>query len=511
MAPDELRDAVLYQLGALDGFAQAAGSHVSYVKPHGALYHAVAAERHARRRARGRGSSSTTRRWRCSACRARRCSRRPMQRASKRCRRRSPTAPIAPTAASCRAGSTGSVLHRPERHRRTRAVRMAVDSEVVAADGSVREGQRPARCACTATHPAPWRSPGRCATRSTRPASASDRFAALTCNVDAVGPAAWLLDDVDDPAAWAASLRGSRVDGVIEIVPAETHRARRLRPVPARRAAGGRRRRHRVGSIARTLGPTVTIDVVYDGADLAAVAEATGLDVDEVIARHCVGRVHGGVLRLQPRLRLPDGPRPRPADPSTRHARAPACRRARWPSPADYTSVYPSASPGGWHLLGHDRRRCCGTPQRPQPALLAPGTTVRFRRSIDDECASVSSKPDGRRPCRTSVASGSRTSGCRVPAPSTRPAMLVNRLVGNDAGDGGARDRRWPGRRGDRRTGGRHERRREPTHAPAGRPAARRSARRRRLGLPGGPRRHRGRTGARLAQPRHAVGRRSAA
>lgn len=38
--PHELRDAVLYQLGALDGFAQVAGAGVMYVKPHGALYHA---------------------------------------------------------------------------------------------------------------------------------------------------------------------------------------------------------------------------------------------------------------------------------------------------------------------------------------------------------------------------------------------------------------------------------------------------------------------------------------
>jgi UPF0271 protein len=38
--PGELRDAVLYQLGALDGFAQVAGTGVGYVKPHGALYHA---------------------------------------------------------------------------------------------------------------------------------------------------------------------------------------------------------------------------------------------------------------------------------------------------------------------------------------------------------------------------------------------------------------------------------------------------------------------------------------
>ena len=38
--PAELRDAVLYQLGALDGFAQVAGTGVAYIKPHGALYHA---------------------------------------------------------------------------------------------------------------------------------------------------------------------------------------------------------------------------------------------------------------------------------------------------------------------------------------------------------------------------------------------------------------------------------------------------------------------------------------
>jgi len=37
----DLRDAVLYQLGALDAFAQVAGSEVDYVKPHGALYHAT--------------------------------------------------------------------------------------------------------------------------------------------------------------------------------------------------------------------------------------------------------------------------------------------------------------------------------------------------------------------------------------------------------------------------------------------------------------------------------------
>lgn len=45
VAPGELRDEVLYQIGALDAFAKAAGDRVRYVKPHGALYHSAARNR----------------------------------------------------------------------------------------------------------------------------------------------------------------------------------------------------------------------------------------------------------------------------------------------------------------------------------------------------------------------------------------------------------------------------------------------------------------------------------
>ncbi|PZS16378.1 MAG: LamB/YcsF family protein [Pseudonocardiales bacterium] len=41
MAPGELRDDIVYQIGALDGFARIAGTSVRYVKPHGALYNAI--------------------------------------------------------------------------------------------------------------------------------------------------------------------------------------------------------------------------------------------------------------------------------------------------------------------------------------------------------------------------------------------------------------------------------------------------------------------------------------
>jgi UPF0271 protein len=43
---DELRDDVIYQLAALDGIARVAGTRVSYVKPHGALYNSVVWDTH---------------------------------------------------------------------------------------------------------------------------------------------------------------------------------------------------------------------------------------------------------------------------------------------------------------------------------------------------------------------------------------------------------------------------------------------------------------------------------
>ncbi len=39
--PRELTDDVIYQIGALSGFARVAGTEVAYVKPHGALYNAI--------------------------------------------------------------------------------------------------------------------------------------------------------------------------------------------------------------------------------------------------------------------------------------------------------------------------------------------------------------------------------------------------------------------------------------------------------------------------------------
>lgn len=42
VAPRDLTADVIYQIGALEGLARAAGTRVAYVKPHGALYNTIA-------------------------------------------------------------------------------------------------------------------------------------------------------------------------------------------------------------------------------------------------------------------------------------------------------------------------------------------------------------------------------------------------------------------------------------------------------------------------------------
>lgn len=120
----------------------------------------------------------------------------------------------------------------------------------------------------------------------------------------------------------------------------------------------------------------VEIPVVYDGPDLEATARQTGLTTQEVIERHasaCYTAAFGGfapgfayLTGLDPALRLPRRPVPR-----TQVA-------AGSVAIADYfAAVYPRSSPGGWHLLGRTRARLWDL-ARPQPALLAPGCSVRF-------------------------------------------------------------------------------------------------------------------------------------
>lgn len=118
------------------------------------------------------------------------------------------------------------------------------------------------------------------------------------------------------------------------------------------------------------------IPVRYGGADLPNVAAATGLGVEEVIARHSsrvytvdiLGFVPGFAYlsELDETLALPrrEQPRPRVAAGSVAIA-------------GRQTAVYPLATPGGWHIIGATDT-VMFDPLRPEPALLRAGDRVRF-------------------------------------------------------------------------------------------------------------------------------------
>jgi inhibitor of KinA len=118
------------------------------------------------------------------------------------------------------------------------------------------------------------------------------------------------------------------------------------------------------------------IPVIYDGPDLGQVSIATGVPVNEVIARHS-GRLYSVDLlgfvpgfaylsELDPAIQLPRRPQPRPRVAAGSVAIA-----------AAQTAVYPLDTPGGWHIIGHTNS-VMFDPSRDPPALLRAGDIVRF-------------------------------------------------------------------------------------------------------------------------------------
>lgn len=122
--------------------------------------------------------------------------------------------------------------------------------------------------------------------------------------------------------------------------------------------------------------PLVELEVTYDGADLADVAARWGTDEAGVVEQH-TGLEHVVAFcgfapgfayldGLPETLAVPRLDRPRSRVPAGSVGLAGA-----------WTGVYPSASPGGWRLLGRTDAELWDA-SRPEPALLAPGTRVRF-------------------------------------------------------------------------------------------------------------------------------------
>ncbi|MCP8708498.1 allophanate hydrolase subunit 1 [Streptomyces sp. AC04842] len=125
-------------------------------------------------------------------------------------------------------------------------------------------------------------------------------------------------------------------------------------------------------------GGVVEIPVRYDGPDLADVAARWGIGPGEVAARHSsyTYRVafcgfapgFGYLTGLPEELHVPRRDTPRTRVPAGALALA-----------GPYTAVYPRATPGGWQLIGTmpDPAPLWDL-AREQPALLTPGTRVRF-------------------------------------------------------------------------------------------------------------------------------------
>ena len=202
------------------------------------------------------------------------------------------------------------------------------------------------------------------------------------------GPDALLvdLDGLDQVAAVGAALRDAvdhgRLPGVVDVVPA----ARTvLVTAPGARDAL-RAVRTLLDDVDTTAPParrdagTVELPVLYDGEDLELVASDAGWSPADVVTAHtgatltvAFGGFAPGFAYLaglpealqQPRL---DTPRPRIPAGSVGVA-------------GEFGGVYPRTSPGGWRLIGRltDDAPTLFDPDRDPPALLVPGTTVRFR------------------------------------------------------------------------------------------------------------------------------------
>lgn len=120
----------------------------------------------------------------------------------------------------------------------------------------------------------------------------------------------------------------------------------------------------------------VRIPVRYDGPDLENLAALMDVGVPELVRRHTAAQYvvafcgfspgFAYLTGLDPSLRLPRLTEPRTRVPAGSVAIA-----------DEFTGVYPSDSPGGWRLLGHTDTVLWDI-ERDPPALLTPGTRVRF-------------------------------------------------------------------------------------------------------------------------------------
>jgi KipI family sensor histidine kinase inhibitor len=204
----------------------------------------------------------------------------------------------------------------------------------------------------------------------------------VTDSVLDYGDQALLLqfDSTADVLAWTTALREATLPGVLDIVPASRTVLVKLDGPRYQSVVRHRLRTLRIAPDAVQTVPAderTVIDVVYDGADLAEVADRTGLTTAQVINAHAAipwqvgfsGFAPGFAYLIggDPRLAVPRRSEPRPSIPAGAVGLA-----------DEFSGIYPRQSPGGWQLIGHTDA-VLWDPDRQNPALLTPGMWVQFR------------------------------------------------------------------------------------------------------------------------------------
>jgi KipI family sensor histidine kinase inhibitor len=123
-------------------------------------------------------------------------------------------------------------------------------------------------------------------------------------------------------------------------------------------------------------GDAVLIRVVYDGDDLDEVGRLTGLGARGVVEAHTSTTWVAAFTGFAPGFAYLAGGEPRLAVPRRDHPR-PEVPAGAVGLAGEFSGVYPRSSPGGWQLIGRTDVVLFDADRRP-PALLTPGTPVRF-------------------------------------------------------------------------------------------------------------------------------------
>lgn len=241
-------------------------------------------------------------------------------------------------------------------------------------------------------------------------------------NVRPVGTRAVLaeLSGLQDVLALQALLLEAPLPGQLDVLAAaETVMIKAESPSAARRMAALLLDMD-LTAPAHSAGSLVVIDTVYDGDDLAEVAELTGLGKGGVIAAHS-GQVwtvafggfapgFGYMVGENQVLEVPRRNSPRTAVPAGSVALA-----------GNYSAVYPRSSPGGWQLIGRTGASMWDL-SRPQPALARPGDRVQFRPvrevvAIAPAAVSDAAQQEVAEAAGASAGAGPQVAGLRILSP----------------------------------------------------------------------------------------------